>query len=107
LPGGLGRLHLRPEPAGGLSIAKLAPTLAVRFRVGGERLRLAGEVHRRSLKKMLQAAGVPPWRRDRIPLIYSDDRLAAVGDLWVAEDFAARDGEGAVSIVWTREADRG
>ena len=103
LPTGLGRLQLRPDPAGGLATAKLAPTLVVRFRLGGERLRLAGEAHRRSLKKMLQAAGVPPWRRDRVPLIYSDDRLAAVGDLWVADDFAARDGEDAARIVWTSE----
>lgn len=104
LPAGLGRLRLHADQAGGLSAAKLAPTLTVRFRRGGEQLRIAGEPHRRRLKKMLQAAGVPPWRRDRLPLIYSGDRLVAVGDLWVADEFAARDGEHAVRIAWERTA---
>jgi tRNA(Ile)-lysidine synthase len=52
---------------------------------------------------LLQAAGVPPWRRRRLPLIYSGDRLAAVGDLWVADEFAARAGETAASIIWEKE----
>lgn len=102
LPGDLGSLSLVRDPVGGISRQRLGATLCVRFRVGGERIRLAHEAHRRSLKKMLQAAGVPPWRRSRLPLIYSEDRLAAVGDLWVAEEFAARDGEEAVRIEWVR-----
>jgi tRNA(Ile)-lysidine synthase len=106
LPAGLGRLRLQPDPAGGLSRQKLASTLAVRFRAGGETLRPAGDAHRRSLKKMLQASGVPPWRRDRLPLIYSDERLAAVGDLWIAHEFAAQ-GAPAVRIVWEKDADSG
>lgn len=102
LPGQLGSLALIRDAAGALSRQRLAPTLCVRFRDGGERIRPTGQVHRRSLKKMLQAADVPPWRRARLPLIYSDDRLAAVGDLWAAEEFAARDAEDAVRIVWTK-----
>jgi tRNA(Ile)-lysidine synthase len=101
LPAGLGRLRLQPDPAGGLSRQKLASTLSVRFRVGGETLRPAGDAHQRSLKKMLQASGVPPWRRDRLPLIYSDERLAAVGDLWIAHEFAAQ-GVAAVRVVWEK-----
>ncbi|RPH54867.1 MAG: tRNA lysidine(34) synthetase TilS [Lysobacterales bacterium] len=103
LPSGLGRLRLQSDPAGGLSRQKLASTLEIRFRAGGETLRPSGDAHRRSLKKMLQASGVPPWRRDRMPLIYSDERLAAVGDLWVAQEFAAQ-GAASVRIVWEREA---
>ena len=101
LPAGLGRLELRQDPAGGISALLLAQTLVVRFRGGGETIRPLGDVHQRSLKKMLQAAGVPPWRRSRLPLIYSDDRLVAVGDLWIAGEFAASGGD-AVRIVWER-----
>jgi len=59
--------------------------LAVRYRAGGEKFRPAGTGRRRSLKKLLQEAGVLPWMRARIPLIYAGDALVAVGDLWLAE----------------------
>jgi tRNA(Ile)-lysidine synthase len=102
LPGDSGLLTLRADPAGSIDARKLGGTLTVRFRVGGERLRPAGELHRRSLKKMLQAAGVPPWKRARVPLVYAGDRLAAVGDLWVADEFAARTSDAAARIVWEK-----
>ena len=57
---------------------------SVRFRVGGERFRPLGQSHSRPLKKWLQDAGVPPWLRARIPLLYRRDQLVAVGDLWVS-----------------------
>ena len=60
----------------------------------------AGDAHHRKLKKLLQDAGVLPWWRDRVPLIYAAERLVAVGDLWIAEEFAARGGEDALRIVW-------
>lgn len=109
LPSDLGRLRLLPDPTGPVAATKLAPTLAVRFRSGGEKLRAAGHAHHRTLKKMLQDAGVPPWRRDRLPLVYSENRLVAVGDLWVADEFAAHtDDDHRARIVWERkEADSG
>jgi len=50
----------------------------VRLRAGGECCRLVGHRHRRPLKKLLQEAGVPPWQRNRIPLIYQDAQLRLV-----------------------------
>ncbi len=74
--------------------------LQVHFRQGGEELQPAGDAHHRKLKKLLQDARVLPWWRDRVPLIYAAERLVAVGDLWIAEEFAARGGEDALRIVW-------
>ena len=74
--------------------------LQVHFRRGGEELQPAGAAHHRKLKKLLQDAGVLPWWRDRVPLIYAGEQLVAVGDLWIAEEFAARDSEEALRIVW-------
>jgi hypothetical protein len=34
-----------------------------------------------------------------LPLVYVDDELAAVGDLWACEPFAARLGEEALRLV--------
>lgn len=52
--------------------------LTVRFRRGGERVRLEGRAGMRTLKKVFQELGIPPWQRARIPLIYQDDQLLLV-----------------------------
>lgn len=54
-------------------------------RRGGEKLKLPGRTGHHCLKKLYQEAAVPPWERDARPLIYLDERLAAVAGLWVAE----------------------
>ncbi|MBN8888302.1 MAG: tRNA lysidine(34) synthetase TilS [Rudaea sp.] len=74
LPGG-GTLELaRPR--------QVSPALTVRYRRGGERIRPAGMAHTRELRLLLQEAGVPPWLRERIPLICRGDKLIAVADLF-------------------------
>ena len=64
----------------------------VRYREGGERLRPLGREHHHELRKLFQEAGVLPWRRAQIPLLYLDDVLAAVGDLWINADIVVSDG---------------
>ncbi len=56
--------------------------VSVRFRRGGERCRPHGPLHHHDLKILFQEAGVPPWERDRIPLVYVGERLVAVVGLW-------------------------
>ncbi|HFC52901.1 MAG TPA: tRNA lysidine(34) synthetase TilS [Gammaproteobacteria bacterium] len=74
--------------------------VTVRFRQGGERCRPAGRGHTRSLKKLLQEHGVPPWHRERLPLIHLDGKLAAVAGLFVCEPFQARDEEPGLEFSW-------
>lgn len=59
--------------------------LDVRFRAGGERLKLYGAAHHRPLKKLLQEARIVPWMRARMPLLYHDGQLVAVGELWISD----------------------
>jgi len=88
---GLGRLRARAVSGAGVSRDRLrGKTLCVRFRRGGERFCVAGREGRHSLKKLFQEAGVPPWRRERIPLLFLADELVAVADYWVACSFAAQ-----------------
>ncbi len=76
----------------GLSATALADhQVEVRFRRGGEKIKPAGRCHTRDLKKLLQEAGIEPWRRDHLPLIYLDDQLVVVPGLCVAEGYAAQD----------------
>jgi tRNA(Ile)-lysidine synthase len=50
--------------------------LELHFRQGGETCRVRG--HRRDLRKLMQEAGVPPWQRERIPLVYCKGELVWV-----------------------------
>ena len=76
--------------------------LQVRWRQGGERCRPHDRGHSQSVKKLLQEAGLPPWWRSHVPLLYSGEHLVAVGDLWVCHGFTAAAGEGAYRIQWRR-----
>ena len=97
LGSGMGLLRLEPGAASGLSEAVVAAGLELRTRVGGEEIKPAGQAHTKKLKKLLQEAGVVPWMRDRLPLVYSANRLVAVADLWVAEDAVSAPG---TAIHW-------
>ena len=68
----------------------------VRFRRGGEKIRLPGRQGRHSLKNLFQEAGMPPWERDAIPLVYLDGSLAAVGGLWISAQFYSEKIEGCI-----------
>jgi tRNA(Ile)-lysidine synthase len=52
------------------------------------------------LKKVFQEQGIPPWERQRIPLIYIEEKLAMIPGLWVCEPFQAGPGEPGVLITW-------
>ncbi|MGH8646516.1 MAG: tRNA lysidine(34) synthetase TilS [Gammaproteobacteria bacterium] len=74
--------------------------LEVRLRTGGERCRPVGHTHHKPLKKLLQEAAVPPWVRERIPLIYVEGELAAVAGQWVCHPFQAGADEQGWEPIW-------
>jgi tRNA(Ile)-lysidine synthase len=74
--------------------------VTVGHRTGGEKIKLSGRDGQHSLKKLFQEADVPVWQRDVIPLVYLNNRLAAVAGLWVAEWASATAEEACYSIVW-------
>ncbi|HEY6643999.1 tRNA lysidine(34) synthetase TilS [Povalibacter sp.] len=100
LPDQLGVLCAQDVRGSGLSRALLSSTLRVEFRHGGEVIRPAGQRHHRSLKKLLQDADILPWWRSRLPLLWMGDQLVAVGDLWTADEFAAREDDEGVQVIW-------
>lgn len=57
-------------------VLRLPEGAVVRYRVGGETMVHNGQT--KSLKKLFQEWGVPPWERDSIPLIYINGELKAV-----------------------------
>jgi tRNA(Ile)-lysidine synthase len=93
----MGELQLRPGASEGLADAIVASGLEIRYRRGGEELKLTDQSHTKKLKKLLQDAGVVPWMRDRLPLVYANDELVAVADLWLAADAVSKPG---TAIIW-------
>ena len=76
-----------------------AAKVEVKFRRGGEKICLPGRQGHHSLKKLFQEAGVPPWKRDALPLVYLDGELAAVGDLWISAAFYSEKTQGCISLL--------
>ncbi len=96
-----GRVRLLPAGADethGLPDSLVRGGLSLRFRRGGERFRPYGSAHHRPLKKWLQDSGVLPWMRDRIPLIYAEERLVAVAGLAISAQDAVPAG---AQRTWT------
>ncbi|HRE54378.1 MAG TPA: tRNA lysidine(34) synthetase TilS [Candidatus Competibacter sp.] len=90
----LGQLRMQQTIGAGLRADRLGDRpLTVRFRTGGERFQPAGRRHGQELKKLLLEAGIPPWERDRLPLLYEGGSLLAVVGLGIAAERAAAAGE--------------
>lgn len=70
------RYCIQAAPAG---IPKycLPKTINIQFRQPGEKLTLFGNSQTKSLKKLLQAWQVPPWKRNCLPLFFADQQLIA------------------------------
>lgn len=99
-----GLLSARRVKARGLAVGcSSGRALNVRFRRGGERCHPQERAHGRSLKKLLQEAGVPPWQRDRLPLVYVGGTLAAVPGLWVCRPFQSGPEDDGWELDWQPE----
>lgn len=103
LPGSGGRLVFERTTGQGLSLARLtASPVTIRLRQGGERLRPDCRRPSRSLKNLLQEAGVPPWQRQRLPLLFSGEKLVFVPGIGADCECQASDGE--IGVVVKLEA---
>jgi tRNA(Ile)-lysidine synthase len=101
LPDGNGDLSVTTEKRAGISLtAWRAGKITVRYRQGGESLRLPGREGSHDLKKLFQEAGITPWIRERTPLIYIGDELAAVAGWWVSDSYAGQPNDFNIVIRW-------
>ena len=82
--------------------ARFEAPLRVHARRGGEHILLPGRDHAHALKHVLQELGVPPWLRERLPLLSAaDGSLLAAGDLARSAAFDAWLRAHDASIAWT------
>lgn len=97
LGGGLGSLQLCAGNDKGIDPDLAANGLAIRFRDGGETIRIADQGPTKKLKKLLQEEGIVPWMRGAIPLLFAEQKLVAVADIWVDADSLVSSG---LHVIW-------
>ncbi|WP_281546021.1 tRNA lysidine(34) synthetase TilS [Grimontia sp. SpTr1] len=100
LPDNIGELEIVSVPSNDRGIRIRAPRkdeeISVGFDPEGWFARPAGRQGKRKLKKLFQEYGVPSWLRRRTPILLYGETIAAVGDLFVCEDYVGDECE----LVW-------
>lgn len=105
LPGDNGTLRVHHVVGEGLDLAKCRThAVTVRYRRGGERCCLHRNGPEKSLKKLFQEYGIPGWIRERVPLIYLGDQLAAVAGFWVCAQARPAAGDPGLQVAWHHPA---
>jgi tRNA(Ile)-lysidine synthase len=85
----------------GLAIGRLGGhKLRITHRKGGERFKPDLARPTRTLKYLLQEANMPPWQRDRLPLVYLDDSLAVVPNVGVNCQMQVGKEEEGLAVTW-------
>ena len=93
------KLIFRCAPGEGVSLAKLrSGQLTLCLRKGGETLRPHPKSALRTLRNLLQEQQVPPWQRDRLPLLYCNDKLVYAVGVGISADYSATSDEEGVSL---------
>lgn len=94
-----GHLSFTLAQGRGISLAKLQRAeVTLRLRSGGESLRPYPNSATRSLKNLLQEHRVPPWQRERLPMLYCGEDLVCVVGVAIHADYQAQPGEESVLV---------
>jgi tRNA(Ile)-lysidine synthase len=72
----------------------------IRYRRGGETLKPEENRPNRSLKSLFQTSQVPPWQRERLPLLFLNDTLAMLPNIAVAASLKAMPNELGLLVKW-------
>ncbi|GBU11509.1 tRNA(Ile)-lysidine synthetase [Enterobacterales bacterium] len=108
LPDGLGNLQISETSLQNADTIRLPhddERVTVRFEAKGM-IEKAGRQHARQIKKLWQELNVPPWQRDRTPLIYYNEQLIAAPGLFITRQALADAGAPQWQIVWRASADK-
>jgi len=101
LPALGGEMRFKRVRGAGVALAKLqGQPVQLRLRHGGERLQPDSRRPRRTLKNLFQEAGIPPWRRDRLPLLFCGEDLVWVPGLGVDARYRAGAGAAGLQPEW-------
>ncbi len=99
-----GILKLTETVGRGLRPELVHQGIQVRPRRGGETCKIQGDNHTRTLKTIYQRHGIPPWERHTIPLLYIQNKLAAIGELAVSRQAGVQPTQTGLSVSWQKTA---
>lgn len=99
LPSG-GSLLFHQVSGRGLKLKLGMTKLRITNRDGGERFKPNPLRPTRTLKYLLQEINMPPWKRQYLPLIYWEDKLAYVPGVGIAYGLEAGPDEAGLEITW-------
>ena len=92
-------LNFNPTHGKGISYTKLQRAkVTLRLRQGGETMLIQSSAGTRTLKNLLQEKRIPPWFRDRLPMLYCGDELVCVPGVGTAAAYIAVADEAAVQV---------
>lgn len=100
LPGGIGELQADTAMAL-LRQPSADESINIRFQARGY-YHLQGRAGGREMKKLWQELGVPPWQRERIPLIYYNQTLICAPGIFVTREGAASNEQG-WQAIWLKQ----
>jgi tRNA(Ile)-lysidine synthase len=80
--------------------------VSVRFRRGGEIAHLSGR-GRQTLKNLFQEWNIATWERDRIPLIFVDEKLVSVVGYFIDEAYAVKQNEDGNELILEKGLEKG
>lgn len=85
----------------GLALARQGvEQLEIRFRAGGERFKPHPQRPAKSIKQLSQELNIPPWIRERMPLVYAQSQLVMIPNIGVASEWQAHPDEMGWVIRW-------
>jgi len=106
LPDG-NHLHFKHVIGEGIAISRIKGALHITNRKESGSLRLSDKRPKRSLKNLWQEAGIPPWERDRTPLIWHGNELVAIPGLAIDWEWRAHAEERGLLIVMASKGNGG
>ncbi|MDU6411481.1 MAG: tRNA lysidine(34) synthetase TilS [Yersiniaceae bacterium] len=105
LPDGVGSLQVTEqftaEKAQWIRRARPDEPVTVRFHAEGS-FYIVGRPHSRQIKKLWQELAIPPWERNRTPLIFYGEHLIAAPGIFVTREGAASAGQPGWRVTWQK-----
>ncbi len=96
-----GRVRSVPSPAvDALRPPKDSETWTLRMREAGDAIELSSRSGRVTIKNIFQQAAIPPWQRERWPVLISGSTVVAIVGIATATTYRVRAGDQGISLEW-------
>ncbi|WP_367680392.1 tRNA lysidine(34) synthetase TilS [Candidatus Fukatsuia anoeciicola] len=101
LPANLGILKLLAAGGQQIRMPTSDEIVSIRFGLQGK-VKILGRHYSLQSKKLWQELNVPPWERNRIPLLYFNERLIAAIDMFITQEGQIKTGEQGWHLHWIK-----